>query len=229
MVFGLNFLMHGYDLLALSLMVLCLALWRFENLFFLAIPLAFLFKLHLVPGFHNLQLTSNFWLNLDSPLLGLFPLIHFQKLSNLLNRSQFYDSFVRPLPWILLVISSIAVLALSTQVVVFDPKIPSHFGLRLFANLFLTTIPEEAFFRGYIQHKLQTFFNNKWAGLVLSSLIFTVAHFFWYPTWSLLAFVGVVSVVYGAIYLVTQRLESAIFCHFSFNVIHMTLFSYHAV
>jgi membrane protease YdiL (CAAX protease family) len=65
--------------------------------------------------------------------------------------------------------------------------------------------------------------------LILSSLIFTAAHLYWSPNLAIFGFVFFAGLLYGGVYLISGRIESAIICHLLLNFIHMTFFSYHAI
>ena len=104
---------------------------------------------------------------------------------------------------------------------------------RLLSNFFLTSIPEEGFYRGFIQNTFYKYFENikfgKILALLVTSILFTAAHVYWSPNAQILGFVFLASLLYGGVYLISGKLESAILCHFLLNLIHMMFFSYHAM
>ncbi len=200
-------------------------------LFMLLVILGFGYKYHLLPGFHNVHITEKFYLAVDSPLIGFFPLALVIPLA---RRSKDWTQAICKGFWLTaLGITFMTILALASGAVSFEAKIPSHGAMRYMSNFFFVAIPEEGFFRGFIQSKLLSFFpNNKkgeMAALLLSSLIFTVAHFGWTDSPAILGFVFLAGLLYGTVYLISKRIESAILCHFLLNFIHMTFFSYHAM
>jgi membrane protease YdiL (CAAX protease family) len=121
----------------------------------------------------------------------------------------------------------LALLATVAKATHWELKLPSFFAARLLSNFFLTCIPEEGFYRGFIQNTLGKYL-GKSASLILTSLLFAAAHMYWSPNLSLLIFVFLAGLLYGGVYLISGKIESAIFTHFLLNVIHMVFFSYHA-
>jgi membrane protease YdiL (CAAX protease family) len=207
--------------------------WLFKILFFtLIVALSFGFKLHLLPGFIPLHLAPKLTFGFDSPLVGLFPLALLVPLAS--RRSEWKEIFSKGLVYSLIGICTLALLALATNAVRLVPHLPSFPIARYAINLILVAIPEEAFYRGFLQRELTDFFaftrwDIRWQkilALFLSSLLFTIAHIFWASNAAILLFVFVASLLYGTVYLLTKRIESAILCHFLLNLFHMTFFNY---
>jgi hypothetical protein len=114
-----------------------------------AIGIAAALNYHIVPGFHNLQITPAFYLNFDNPLIGLFPLVFLIPICQ--TKEEWIKVGLKSVPLILLFIFGLAAVALGTGILEWDMKFPSHFLIRILSNMFLTVIPEEAFFRGFLQ------------------------------------------------------------------------------
>ncbi len=192
--------------------------------------LSFGFKFHLYPGFHSLHLGSRFYLGLDSPLVGFFPLALLVPLSA--TRKEWKEALFKGLWLIVIGIGAMAIAAVMSGAVRWEFKIPSFPAERYLGNLILTAIPEEGFYRGFLQKQLCVFFRNgtkgKCAALLISSSVFTLAHLYWSPDLATFGFVFIAGLLYGGVYLLTDRIESSILCHFLLNFIHMTFFSYHA-
>jgi membrane protease YdiL (CAAX protease family) len=109
-------------------------------------------------------------------------------------------------------------------------KLPSHALLRYGVNFTFTAILEEGFYRGFIQSQLTNYLKGrKYLALVIASVIFTFAHVYWSPSVAIMAFVFLASLIYGGVFLISGKVESAIVTHFLLNFIHMTFFSYHAM
>jgi membrane protease YdiL (CAAX protease family) len=130
------------------------------------------------------------------------------------------------------IIAVLAALAIATGVARWDSQLPSHMGVRVLSNLILTCIPEEGFYRGFVQKTLGDYFKNMkmgnlWA-LIVASLVFAMSHMYWSPNLGVLVFALLAGLFYGGIYLLSGKIESAILCHFLFNLTHMTFFYYHA-
>jgi membrane protease YdiL (CAAX protease family) len=182
---------------------------------------------HWIPGFCNLPITNAFYLNFDKPLIGLFPLIFLVNVCQ--TRSDWIKVGLKAVPLILIFIFGLALLALGTGAIEWQIKLPSHFLLRLLSNMFLVVIPEEAFFRGFLQkeisHQIGKGILGKSAGIVGVSLIFTLFHIAWTASPALLGLVFVASIIYGLIYELSGYLEGSILCHFAVNLLHMVFFS----
>jgi membrane protease YdiL (CAAX protease family) len=125
--------------------------------------------------------------------------------------------------------------SLYLDVVRFDPKLLLLLLLFPFANLFLVVIPEEVFFRGFIQREIYESLLKgmpKLAGasaVFLTALFFTLMHIFWVQSLPFLTLVFVAGCVYGAIYQYTKAIESSILCHILLNVTHVMFFTYPAL
>lgn len=191
---------------------------------------------HLLPGFNNLQVLSNveksinsmpftLYLNFDKPMI-LFVLL---MLSPALLISQkpitlfkAHNSF-RLSALVVLVFILLFGLAILLSLIKYDPQLPSWWWLFALNNLLLTCIIEEVFFRGFIQQKLTSLINPL-AGLILTSLLFGIAHFSGGFNYVIVATLA--GFLYGLIYLNTGKIWYAILLHFSFNMIHLALFTY---
>ena len=110
-----------------------------------------------------------------------------------------------------------------------DPKWPAILGVWVPANLFLTCVAEEAFFRGLLQRHLGRALRGRvrapaLAALLVAAVAFGVAHIAGGTTYVLLA--AVAGVGYGAAYHLTGRVEASILVHFTLNLVHLILFTY---
>ncbi len=185
---------------------------------------------HLLPGFHNWHVSGNFWVNYDKPLTGLFILAFLLPL--LQTPAQWYHTAVRAVPLTFLAVVILASLALHSGTITWQFKIPSHFFLRIATNLFLVVLPEEAFFRGFVQEEIFKSMKGgvlaHLTGILGASLLFTFFHVGWSPSLGMLGFVFLAGVFYGSIYQYVRTIESSIICHFAVNLLHMVFFSYHA-
>lgn len=192
-------------------------------LFFLGIVvLSTLFKLHVLPGFSSYFFTPKFTLGFESPLIGLFPLALLVPLSK--SREEWIE-VLKGLGLGILGIIGIAVTAMLIGAIKIDLNLPSHYELRLLANLIFTCIPEEGFYRGYVQNRLTSYLGN-WGALFLTSALFTATHLLWSSSPAILAFAFIASLLYGVVYLYSRRIESAILTHFLLNWVHITFFYY---
>lgn len=188
------------------------------------------FVFHLLPGYHPLVFSPKFILSYEKPLIGLFPLAFLVPLAK--NRKD-WQKVLKGFLIGCLGIAVLAILAVISGAIHFQFKLPSFSTIRFLSNFVLVAIPEEGFYRGFLQKGLCNYFHNTKKGnilaLVLTSLIFTLAHIYWSPGIAISAFVFLASLLYGGVYLISGKIESAILTHFLLNFIHMTCFSYHAL
>jgi len=195
-----------------------------------AILLAAGLNYHWIPGFCNWQITDHFYLNFDKPLIGLFPLIFLVTVCQ--TREDWIKVGLKAVPLILLFIFGLAAIALGTGAIQWQIKLPCHFLIRIISNMFLVVIPEEAFFRGFLQREFSTQIGRgllgKTAGIIGASLVFTLFHLTWTTSPVMLGLVFVAGIIYGLIYELSGFLEGSIICHFGVNLLHMLFFTYHA-
>jgi uncharacterized protein len=213
-----------------------LLLWIFYDkkpnvfLFILLICISTAWKMKIFPGFHPFFFTPKFAIGLESSLIGLFPLAFLVPLSQ--NKKD-WKAVIKGLFFGLIGIAILTIFAIISKTAHWSLKIPTFMLIRILSNLILTSIPEEGFYRGFVQKKLCDYFKNikfgKALSLILTSILFTIAHIYWSPNLATLAFVFIASLLYGGVYMTYGKIESAILCHFLLNLIHMTFFSYHAM
>lgn len=195
---------------------------------------------HFFPGFHNwliankIQISENaypytLYLNFDKPFIGFFPLA---LTLPLLSRMHLRSVVLKTVALTALGVMILMVLALYLHLVDIDLKLPGITPIWLIANLFLVTIPEEAFFRGFLQREISEYLNTKWGGsfsVIAVSLLFALLHFTFLRDFSYLSLTFIASLIYGSVYQMTRSIESSIFCHYLFNVVHFFCFTYPAL
>ncbi len=109
----------------------------------------------------------------------------------------------------------------------FEPKLPYFTPVWILVNLFFTCMAEEALFRRLIQQKIHDSLSGKYAGAIsifIAAALFGLAHFKGGAIYISLATLA--GLFYGYIYYKSKRIVSAILLHFSFNLIHLLLFTY---
>ena len=206
---------------------------------------AFLFSItlmgHFYPGFHNWKLMEGvqisqkaypytLYLNFDKPFVGFFPLAFTIPLLH----SRFHLKAIVFRGLILSVVGVLIMIILSLyfHVVDIDLKFPHSSLIWLIANLFLVTIVEEAFFRGFLQREIFQQLKTKWAGafsIIAVSTIFALFHFGYVKDFNFITLTFIASLIYGSVYHFTRSIESSIFCHYLFNVVHFFCFTYPAL
>jgi len=205
---------------------------RWQKLVFaILIVLSYGFKFHLFSGFQPLAITPRFLLGMESPWIGLFSLALFVPLA--LTGKEWREALTKGLWLTVAGIAAMILLAAASRTVAFEVHLPTFALIRYLHNLVLVSISEEAFYRGFVQEQLSTWLpNTRWGkgcALVSASLLFMLAHSYWSPNPMILAYTFLAGLLYGGVYMLSGRIESAILCHFLLNAIHMTFFSYHAM
>ena len=135
----------------------------------------------------------------------------------------------KTIPWIVLTLAVVLGIAYYLHMVKVDLKLPSITLLWLLIQIFFVIIPEEVFFRGFIQREIRKNLNNSAAGVLavlVASLLFTLLHIFFIPDMSYLIAVFLTSLLYGAIYEMTGAIESSILTHLTVNTVHLFFFTY---
>jgi uncharacterized protein len=207
-----------------------------------AIGVSLALAFHFLPGFNNWKVASNLclspgaypydlWLNFDKPFIGLFALAFGIPLIS--AKTELFRALKIGVPMSVVGILIMISISLCFKLVAWDPKIPIIIFIWLFDNLIFVSIPEEAFFRGFIQRELFLWFGKTpVAGLgsvFVTSIFFTLLHLIWVADLSFLSLVFIASLIYGTIYQVTKSIEASILCHFGLNLIHFLLFTYPAL
>ena len=188
-------LIEPIALLPLFLLLLChlilstslSGLWRMITIL-VASLISFCLIFHIMPGFLNFAVLKkvtlskgaapySFYLNFDKPFVGLFTLAFS------LHLIDSWEDFLRVMKRsMLFIIPGIAILlgaAYYLHLVRFDMKLPLFTPVWIVANLFLTTIPEEAFFRGFLQREVKEALPSRFGALlsiILVSLSFAAIH-----------------------------------------------------
>jgi uncharacterized protein len=211
-------------------------------LFGSAVLVSLALAFHFLPGFHNWHLATdlnlspgaypyNLWFNFDKPFIGIFALA--LAIPLIASRSESLKVFKRALPMSLAGILIMMGVSLYFGQVRWDPKIPVIAFIWMIDNLIFVSIPEEAFFRGFVQEQIYRWFGKTAAAglgsILTTSVLFTLLHLIWVANFPFLCLVFLASLIFGTIYQVTRSIEASIFCHFSLNVIHFFLFSYPAL
>lgn len=222
---------------ALVMIAIWIALWFFylasytkgeKWVFFSLIVLgSFILKFHWIKGFNPLAITTNIRLGFDSPIVGLLPLF---TLVPLIHEKSGWKKLLRYdlLPIVAAFFAMMALMVIADKMS-FHFRWPIHAPYAYLVNLLFVVIPEEAFYRGFIQRELTAAFGKvkggRWISLCIATLLFTLAHFYWARSLLMLLFVAIAGTLYGLIYMRSGRVESAIVCHFLVNALHQTCFA----
>ena len=210
--------------------------WQQAVAHLLFITMSMLLFMHRLPGFNNLRVFDRtqfspdaapftMYLNLDKPFIGFILFTCFGGLwyANRPNAKMLFKAITLPL----VVIASICLgTGLMLHFIAWDPKLPPRAWIWVLNNILLVAVCEEAFFRGYLQDIIgKKFFKAKspYIPLVITALLFGVAHTTGGPALMVLAFIA--GVGYGWAYY-KGGILAAILTHFFFNVLHFFLFTY---
>ncbi|AYN93561.1 CPBP family intramembrane metalloprotease [Pseudomonas sp. LTJR-52] len=190
--------------------------------------------IHVAPGFSPhvlggpLQYSPDagpVWLRLswDKALVGVTLLAWW------LGKAVPYDTrrMLQVRPCVLIAVGTLAVvpaLALGMRLVALQPKWPALFWTWFSLNLGVAVLAEELLFRALLQRGLIDRFGF-WAGLLVTAVLFGVAHWPFSAGFALVA--AVAALGYGAIFERSgRRLSMAVALHLAVNVLHVLLLSY---
>ena len=191
------------------------------------------FVLHMIPGFNKMlvfdRVTKSvisapftMYINVDKIIAALILFLH----SDLFDKNQSLDkrSFLIVLQLLILCSSILMLAGLLTGYIKFDFKIPQILFVWSLNNLLFVSFSEEVIFRGVIQRKLASRFQNQYISLILASMIFGLMHFKGGIIYILLSTIA--GLFYGLSYQRTGKISAAIMVHFGFNLIHLIFFTY---
>ena len=193
-----------------------------------------LLLLHLVPGFHNPILIDNFpvsenapqytkYFNLDKAILGVLLLAFVVPQAKSFSLNKGLIVFLVFMVCCFLSLS----LGLYTGLISFDPKHSDILLGWIITNLFFTCFVEEAFFRGFVQQRIQLLSSKtywQYISVLLSGVLFGLAHFPGGQTYTIIA--SIMGSAYAFSYYKTKNIYVAISVHFIFNLLHFSLFTY---
>jgi membrane protease YdiL (CAAX protease family) len=194
---------------------------------------------HFLPGFNNWKIAESvhispnapaysLYFNFDKPFIGLFVLAF--ALPVIQSKKALFKMLKITIPLACIGTFIMISLSLALRMIQWDPKMPAVFAPWIFSNFVFVCIPEECFFRGFIQRELYHWFGRTTLAAVgaiaLSSLFFALLHLIWVGNYGFLCLVFVASCIYGILYQWTNAIESSILCHFLFNLTHFLLFTY---
>lgn len=114
-------------------------------------------------------------------------------------------------------------LASVAGVIAWAPKWPYWLLPWLFANFFLVSLAEEAFFRAGLQRWLELR-TEPFAALMAASVAFGLVHVAGGWVWVGLATLA--GLGYGLVYAATRQVLWAVLAHVAFNAVHLILFTY---
>lgn len=108
-------------------------------------------------------------------------------------------------------------LGIKIHFIAFNPTLARlrSFPLAAAGIFFFIAWPEEFFFRGILQNCLTRSFNNKWAGLLLASVIFGFSHILHAPApnWKYVLLATIAGIFYGRAYMKTGSIFPAVLVH----------------
>jgi uncharacterized protein len=195
---------------------------------------------HFFPGFGEKTLFSNvvlsagayptsLILNIDKPLAGL--LLLGWGLAPLRPKPEWKQILPTALALSFLCVALMSSGAYALHAIQWAPKWRTATALFGFSNLFLVCIPEEVFFRGFVQRHLKEFFARRGVGpawsVGIAASVFGLCHFV--GGIGLILVATIAGFFYGAAYERTGRIEAPILVHFLLNFTHFALFTYPAL
>jgi membrane protease YdiL (CAAX protease family) len=201
------------------------------------IAMGVLLGAHALPGFRNFLVARDLvlspgsgpytlYLNFDKTAVGILILgICYRRM--LQDRREWARTLQRALPIVVINTGALVLLSMVLGFLKLDPKW-TFFSIWAPANLFLTVLSEEAFFRGFIQHELSAALAGSrhaaWVGVAVSAVTFGMAHFA--GGWTYASLATAAGVGYALAFQRTGRIEASMLAHFALNATHFLLFTY---
>lgn len=191
--------------------------------------------MHILPGFHNICIIKNIHISLDAipftlylnynSLILTYFIILFSSEINLLDKLNNISATIK-LGSLYGLIAILILLPISYifGFIRYDFKLTNYTLVFIFVNLIFTCIPEEIFWRGFVQTKIKTY-TSPIVAVLITSLMFALIHIIFAGIFfAILAFVA--SIVYGLAYIKTRKIEVSIICHYLVNVGQFIFFTY---
>jgi membrane protease YdiL (CAAX protease family) len=198
------------------------------------------FLLHAVPGFANPRVLDGVtispdsvpytkYLNFDKGVTGLM-LLGLVAPARTLRRAAIGTP--PSAAWRFAVVVAVVIaLTVAAGHARWDPKLPAWWPLWLASMVFLTALPEEAFFRHVIQGSLHVWLGEsssaRWSATLVAGALFGLAHLG--GGWVYAGLATVAGIGYGMVYALTRSIAAAIVAHTALNLLHLLLFSYPAL
>ncbi|WP_236939878.1 CPBP family intramembrane glutamic endopeptidase [Francisella uliginis] len=191
--------------------------------------------MHILPGFNNLCIIKNvqissdaipftLYLNYNSLVLTYFILVLSSEINLLNTLSKILPTLKAGLLYGLIAILILLPISYTFSFIKYDFKLTNYTLIFIFVNLIFTCIPEEVFWRGFVQTKIQKY-TNSIVSVLITSLIFASIHIIFAGIFfAVLAFIA--SIIYGLTYIKTKRIEVSIICHYLVNVGQFIFFTY---
>ena len=202
------------------------------------VAVATLLGMHALPGFDNPLLVDNLvigpgataysvYFNFDKTMVGIL-LIGFGSTALLRSAAQWRLALRRAAPVIAVNVIAAMLLAVALGFVELQPKWTSLFWSWALANLLLTCLSEEAFFRGFIQQEVGAALSGHRFGdaaaIATSAVLFGIAHLA--GGWRYVLLATLAGAGYAIVYRRTRSIEMAMLAHFTLNSVHFLLFTY---
>ncbi len=190
---------------------------------------------HQIPGFSNelvinrlklseLSVPFSMYLNFDKVMAALIIF----SVSNIGNKVPDGESLKITIYLLISCVMLAMIPAFLTGYVKLDLKIPDVILLWSINNFFFVCASEEIFFRGLLQSTLRNLLkpisNFSYTHIIISAIIFGLAHFAGGFTYIILA--SICGFFYGYTYYKTNSLLCSMLVHFGLNFSHFILFTY---
>lgn len=193
---------------------------------------------HSLPGFHNFRVAHEvtlspgatpytLYLNFDKTMVGVL-IIGVLQIPLICTARAGSSALMRATPVLLATVAVTIAGSLALGYVRVDAKWHELFWIWAPANLLMTCLSEEAFFRGFLQREIRAALaGRRYAeplAIGIAAAAFGAAHLAGGTAYAVLATLA--GAGYGYAYARTGRLEMAMLTHFALNATHFLLFTY---
>jgi len=191
-----------------------------------------------LPGFHNFRVAHEvtlspgatpytLYLNFDKTMVGVL-IIGVLQIPLICTARAGSSALMRATPVLLATVAVTIAGSLALGYVRVDAKWHELFWIWAPANLLMTCLSEEAFFRGFLQREIRAALaGRRYAeplAIGIAAAAFGAAHLAGGTAYAVLATLA--GAGYGYAYARTGRLEMAMLTHFALNATHFLLFTY---
>ncbi|BCD92415.1 CAAX amino protease [Francisella halioticida] len=191
--------------------------------------------IHILPGFNNICIIKKTHISLDAipftlylnynSLVLTYLILLFSSEINLLNKlNKILPTLKSGFLYGLIAVLILLPISYTFSFIRYDFKLTNYTLIFIFVNLIFTCIPEEIFWRGFIQTKVQTYTNPIVSVSIISSIFALIHILFAGIFFAILAFIA--SIIYGLAYIKTKKIEVSIICHYLVNIGQFIFFTY---
>ena len=193
-------------------------------------------KLEIIRGFSSVVFATNvqhtpsslpydLWFNYGTPFIGIFTLALNH---DLLKGKEWIRFTYTGLIWALLTSCIIIFIFFSAKWIAFHPRFNLAMAFWYLLLVFLQIIPEEGFFRGFLQKEMSKIpiIGMNIISFILIGILYGICGLFIAPTLTFFVLSFCISILLSILYHYTKQIETSIITRVIIHFVHFFLFSY---